>query len=337
MKKQMRRIACKGGIDQLPELIKEGFSEAELFLAGEEDLERSVDFGKMGIGIFSVHEFKGDFEKIKDFPMASNIADPGEAGDLTEELLRKTILYAKEHGIPRIVTHLGFYDAMTSDKLSSIQVATKRLARLYDPDVSICIENSEFRPDLTAYCKERQIVGAEDFKMLLKETTQPIGVVLDIEHLYASAVFRPLYEKFRELYVGNGLTKEEYNKTVDKELQKFATEDPQRTMGIIRKYIEDSFEVTRGLIEGIHTCGSDYHQYVRPPSGAVSRVGSEIPVGFEGEFEGIPILDRVDHKHYLKLSNAPLVAEVRGKGAMTHTEAMVFSRKNLREILKEKV
>jgi len=338
----MRRIIGKGWITQLNQLAEIGFEETELQIRNEADFE--INPLHPDVRIFTLHEWKGDF-KVDGKRVWGNIGDAGELGDKSEELLGKHIAYAKEHGIERLVIHPGFTNIFEREKEAALDTVARRLERIHDPAVKICIENSEFRPDFTAYSNERLVVDADDLGFLLRRCEVPLQAIVDIEHLYATTIFKAFYEELKPVYekIKTPSDKAKADNLAEKILVTYANEDPEQTKKQISDFVEQYFRQWNSLVEAIHVCGSDYLNYKRPknfvqkgPNPAV-LIGSHLPIGFSGIIDQENVEDRVDHEQYLKLShkNTPIVIEVTAKGM---SEGYIYwlkeSKENLDEIVK---
>lgn len=305
----------KGLIEQLPELRDLGFTATELQIRNEEDFSKNPL--TEGIDIYCMHEFKGSFH-MGNNKLWGNIGDNHIFGDLSEKLLRDHINYAKEYGIPRFVIHPGFVNILTSSKDAALDTVARRLENIYDEQVKICIENSDFRPDFTAYFNERLVVDSFDVDMLFKKSNIPLSLTVDIEHLYNTAIFKQFYEDFQpmyqDVYMGK-MCKADADSKAQETLSEFVRNNPFETENIIKNFVKDYFEKWNDYVELIHVCGSDPCNYRSRQHGGLTLLGSHLPLGFSGRLEGSYVKDRVDHKFYDSIAkpDVPVVVEIQDK------------------------
>lgn len=344
-----RDIFGKGRICQLEALAGVCFEKAELAVPRDCCLE--IGPGRQNIErIFSMHEFKGSFrvgdhnECVPD--VWGNIGDNSILGDLSEELLRRQVKYAKTHGIGRFVFHPGFTNIFVCKKDDALDTVARRLKRIYDSlvdkkteelGVKLCIENSEFRWDLTAYHNERLVVDACDTVELLKRCEKEgipqdvMRVVVDIEHLYVTAMFTPVYERIKRLYeelsCPSSCLKAKENADNQAEREFFEHWCEKEPLDEIRRFVRKFFEELGTRIEAVHVCGSDYKMYRKPKKKkettakkVTTTVGSHLPICYRGPSFGEHVQDRVRHEEYLKLmdelgipKSVPLIVEVTSK------------------------
>lgn len=326
-----REIIGKGYISQLSDLEKIGFEKAEVSIKKEENLEKSF---QRNIEIFSVHEFKGSFS-IDGVRTWSNLGDNYILGDLSEKLIKKHIKFAKKRNIKRLVMHAGFVNSFVSNKEEALLTLARRLERVYDPQVKICIENSHFRPDMTAYETERLNVAPKDIKFLKEESDVPIHAVVDIEHLYATSLFKPFYNEFIESFreAKNEEEKERISKKAEEKMMSYYRNNQVTAKDRVDNFVENYFEVVEGNIEGIHICGSDYLNY-ESIENTQCLAGSHLPIGFEGKVKGREISDRVDYEMISRLTEAPFIIEVSSENISgNYLDWLKRSRENLEDIL----
>ena len=317
-----------------------------------------------------MHEFKGSF-RVGDHNVCvsdvwGNIGDSSILGDLSEELLRRQVKYAKTHGIERFVFHPGFTNIFVCKKDVALDTVARRLKRIHDSlvdkkteelGVKLCIENSEFRWDLTAYHNERLVVDACDTRTLLNKCEKEgipqdvMRVVVDIEHLYVTAMFKKMYKEIEQCYRkircpwSCPKAKENANRQAEKKFLKYwAGHEPKDT---IRPFVKSFFEELGSRIEAVHVCGSDYTKYRKPKKETTAKkvtttVGSHLPICYCGRSFGEHVEDRVEHEEYLKLMNdleipksVPLIVEVTSKPKQkNYVQCVSKSRDNLAEIQK---
>lgn len=332
----MRNVFSKGFIEQLPELRERGFKGTELQIKDEEDLKRNPRVSD--IEIYTMHEFKGAF-KLGNRTLWGNIGDNHIFGDLSEKLLKEHVGYARKHNIPRLVLHPGFVNAFTSDKDAALDTVARRLENIYDPNVELCIENSEFRPDFTAYSNERLVVDADNVEALFRKSNVPLKLVADIEHLYVTAITKQFYEELKPLYQGayNGnIAKDEVDRQAEEKITAFTRDEPEKAGKVISEFVNDYFQRLNDQIDGIHVCGSDPLNYRLPREKGKTLIGSHLPVGVDREIEGDHVRDRVDHKGYDSAANenAPIILEITSKGCPgDYVDWVAKSRDNLLDIL----
>lgn len=362
-----RDIFGKGRICQLEALARECFEKAEL--AVPHDCYLKIEPGPHNIRrIFSMHEFKGTFRvgdpNVCVSDVWGNIGDNSMLGDLSEELLRRQVKYAKTHGIKRFVFHPGFTNIFVCKKDVALDTVAKRLKRIYDSlvdkkteelRVKLCIENSEFRWDLTAYHNERLVVDACDTRTLLKKCEKEgipqdvMKVVVDIEHLYVTAMFKKVYKEIKQFYRrircpwSCPTAKENADRQAEKKFLKYwVGHEPKDT---IRPFVKSFFEELGSRIEAVHVCGSDYTKYRKPKKETTAKkvtttVGSHLPICYSGRSFGEHVRDKVEHKEYLRLMNdleipksVPLIVEVTSKPkAKNYVQCVSKSRDNLARI-----
>jgi len=350
----VRKIIGKGYSCQLGLLAKQGFKEAELAIKNEHCLE--IDPTQSNTKIFSMHEFKGNIQvgKSKEW---GNIGDNWKFGDLSEDLLKRQIEFARNYGIPRFVFHPGFTNIFVCTREAALDTVVRRLKRIYDSfvnkkgrqtrGVKLCIENSEFRPDITAYHNERLVVDADHTLNLIEKAEEKgvkLSIVVDIEHLYVTAIFRPLYDELRRDYekiscpVSCPIHKQNADNSAEERLLEFSRRNEVKEQ--ISDFLKDYFERLGSFVEAVHVCGSDFRNYKRSKKSETTTVGSHLPIGYSGEIDGVHVKDRVDHKEYLNLLDkytspqVPLIIEVTPKPEpIDYLQCVVDSKKRLMEIL----
>ena len=348
----MREILGKGGICQLEELAKEGFKKCELYFT-ERDFEKKPKNNI--IDIFSMHEWKGRI-RIDGFCTWANIGDNWIPGDRSERLLRRQIQYAQSNDIIRFVFHPGFVNVFVCNREDALRTVVRRLKRIYNAirkknggtfEVKLCVENSEFRPDITAYHNERLVVNADQTVKLLELARKeylPLSVVVDIEHLYVSALFTPLYNELREYYEPISClstctqAKQEANKKAEERLLEYSRSEDCEVQNQISRFVTDYFKKLGPWIEAVHVCGSDYKNYGAKKD--TTTAGSHLPICYNGYSNGVKVKDRVDHGEYLRLldkyvdKQTPLIIEVSGKPNQSdYLRCVNESRDKLHEIL----
>lgn len=352
----MRNIIGKGRIYQLESLRKKGFEKAELSTV-ESCLQ--IDPRPRDSEIFSMHEDKGRF-CIDGSIVWGNIGDNSRLGDLSEELLKRQIDYAHKHGIKRFVFHPGNTNIFVCEREVALDTVVKRIKRIYDSfvdkgkhnlNVKLCIENSEFRPDITAYHNERLVVYAEHVTSLLEKADEEqikLYLVVDIEHLYVTSIFKLIYDDLKNEYesITSPSTcikaKREADKKAEKMLLARAKKDDikEEISGFLSNYFKE-LGCYAERVEAIHVCGSDYHNY-QIKENTTRTEGSHLPICYSSDVSGKCIKDKVNHLEYLKLldkyvgDKVPLVLEVEAPFSETknYIECVSDSRDRLDEIQK---
>jgi len=355
----MRNIIGKGRIYQLESLRNEGFKKAELStvescLHIDPKIHRDIE-------IFSMHEDKGKF-CIEKSIVWGNIGDNSRLGDLSEELLKRQINYAHKHGIKRFVFHPGNANIFVCEREVALSTVVKRIKRIYDSfvdckgkqtlNVKLCIENSEFRPDITAYHNERLVVDAKHVNSLLKKADEKnikLHLVVDIEHLYVTSIFKLIYDDLKNEYesITSPSTcikaKREADKKAEKMLLARAKEDDIKKE--ISRFLSNFFKELgcyAKRVEAIHVCGSDYHNYKKIKENTTRTKGSHLPICYSSDDKGKCITDKVNHLEYLNLldeyvdDKVPLVIEVEVPFSETknYIEYVSESRDRLNKIQK---
>lgn len=325
-------LAGKGSIDQLTQLAELGIKHAELYVRSS-DLEERRDPTKKGVKLVTMHEFKGAF-KIGGKTIWGNIGDNHILGDLSQALLRRHVEWAKEYGIPRLVLHPGFCNILAASKESAIETAAKRLDFIHDPEVLFCIENSEFGPE-TAFDNERLVVDSRDVELFSNKMNIPFGIIVDVEHLYTTAVFKQVYSdlllEFEEVQRGN-ILKEFALEFAYRRYFEFANADPDKTRSLVDEFTEDYFTRWKSSVEGVHICGTDFLEYRPTSSDTGPLAGSHLPIGFQGNVDGTPVEDRMNYKQVMSLTDAPLIIEANPKDGLPFEDSLAGSFERLKKI-----
>lgn len=298
-------LVFKGDLSVIPRFIEAGFGPFELYVRHSNDLnEQLKDFSAIH---FSHKLDNGD-------PV--NLADDGETGRLSEELLKKTIDSAKKNNINKVVVHPPSINVFNDDKKDIIQVFSRKLENVYDPGVILTIENLSFWINLI-YIKQPIFTEPGEFFEIQRECDVPIKLTLDIEHLYETSVmkvFNNLYNefesKFRMVNSGKLAHKEVINDFENriKDQLKNRNIDAEVNASVLKAIDELKAQVTY-----IHFCGSDYTNYRFNPETDLPMLGEHLPPGFEGSIFGNIIKDRIDHALWynkLKDIDADMLMEV---------------------------
>ena len=174
----MIKIAVKGDKGYLRVLEKAGFQYCELFIKRDDILN---ELPKTRMKIISIH--LPNLIKVENKFMMLNLADNSVIGEKSEKKLEQVIDYAKKVGCKKVVIHIG-----SSKNQNAYETVAKRLERVNDPKVLICIENVTpwyTIPSSLAY-------NADTLLKLKNQTKIPLGIVLDIEHLYLTAYYKKI-------------------------------------------------------------------------------------------------------------------------------------------------
>ncbi len=121
--------------------------------------------------------------KIKNKFRSLNFADNSIIGEKSEKKLKQVIDYAKRIKCKKVVVHAG-----SSKNQNAYETVAKRLERVNDPEVLICIENVPLW-----YTIPFSLTYNADTLLKLKNQTKiPLGIVLDIDHLYLTAYYKKI-------------------------------------------------------------------------------------------------------------------------------------------------
>ena len=169
----MTIIAVKCDKTSLKKFEQAGFKYYELYIKADDSLDEVVYSKLKPVSVHVPSYVIVDGKLIR-----MNLSDPGLIGDKSEQRLRQTIEYAKKLNCSKVVVHTD-----SSGREDACEIAAKRLEKANDPDVLICIENlpqwKNLPPSLTN--------DADAILKLKNKAKIPLGVVLDIAHIYLTA------------------------------------------------------------------------------------------------------------------------------------------------------
>lgn len=296
------RLVFKGDADKLAQFTEAGFSPFELYIRKAQDFEREYK------NVVAIHFLY----KLED-GRTINLADDGELGDKSEAMLRRAVQCAKRNEIPKVVFHPPNIDLTTRSKQEAIAVLARRLERVYDPTVLLCIENVCIWIN-QAYTNEPLFVNPEDYLAMIKEVKVPLGLTVDVEHFCITAVMKPFYQKYKShiLDVASGKrTQKEVEQQFELELKDYVSIHNLHEQ--CHSFMNDALTQLKPYIKHVHICGSDYNNYFFNPKTKSPVIGEHLPLGFQGKAHGSLVQDRIDHRLWIeqvKDSDIDVVLEV---------------------------
>lgn len=316
-------ILFKGDPDLIPKLIKEGFKSFELYIRNSQDYNCS--FSNTNLQALHFHYKLDDGRAI-------NLADNGEIGDLSEDMLKKAIACAKRNNIPRIVFHPPNVNLLKVNRQEAIQTMARRLKRAYDPEVQLCIENVALWIN-QLYTNQPLFVFPEEFFEISKEVKIPLGLTLDVEHFCITSVMKIFYDDYLEDFkkFNTGLTNfEDIRQRFEKQLKQYCQQNDMAQH--CHNFIVQSFLKLINHANHIHACGSDFTQYFANSSTLWPTLGEHLPLGFNGVVEGAEVKDKINHRKWLEIvqdKNLDVVLEVSPKGNYDFMESLKNSNEHL--------
>gem|GEM_PF-1505836 len=313
-----------------PGIEEVGFEGFELYVKLDDDL----GIPPKTKNIFVIHQPK--LVKAKGFYLPFDLADNSIEGHFSEKALERTVQYALRVGASRVVSHGGFVDRTVSDLEQGQEIVARRINRIHHPEVLILLENNPLW-STQMWINEPVLIDVKDFKNTLRQIEVPIGVCVDIEHLYRAAIFTSFYHKFdsefRDLQ-----DEEDYDELVsliDGQFSDFVSHPPNRIDSIIKKFVDDFFRELKPFIRQIHVCGFDYLTDRTHVRGQVLP-GAHLPLNYSGLSGGVEVCDRIDHKHYLrhlKGIDADVVVEVNNRPDYDYLKELKKSLEYLKGVL----
>ena len=206
-------------------------------------------------------------------------------GKKSVERLKQVVSYSKKIGCKRVVVHTG-----TSKNKDAYDLVAKRLENVNDPEVLICIENVplwQTIPFSLTY-------DAETLIKLKNMTDVPLGIVLDIEHIYLLAYY----------------IKKNPNKIID-----------------------DFFKKNIGL-ELVHVCGSDNTQYHLKEGHGLLAEHIPIGFDGKLKDKNIKdMIDHKFWVSKLKNKEIPIILEIHQRSDYDYMEELVKSKNYIDSIL----
>lgn len=316
------RLAFKGDTEIITQLEKAGLEPFELYVRNSKDLEGSYN------NFIALH-----FHYKLDDGRTINLADAGELGNKSEEMLRKSVGSAKRNGIKKVVFHPPSVDLTKISKKEAIKVMARRLERIHDHSVLLCIENVCLWIS-QSHTKEPLFVEPEDYFKIIKEAKMPLGLTFDIEHFCVTAVMKLFYDKYKcdLVKVNAGVIKYE---EVVREFENGLRGDFQQQC---HNYLSQALEKLKSYISHVHVCGSDFTKYFFNPQSTLPLIGEHLPINFSGKSYGYEVKDRIDHRiwiDHLKETDVDVVMEIGPKEGYNFIE-LLQSSKNYLESLKLK-
>jgi hypothetical protein len=184
------------------------------------------------------------------------------------------------------------------------------------------------------WINEPVLVDLRDFKNTLRQIEVPVGVCVDIEHLFRTAILAKFYQKyeseFRDLQDEEGYDR--LVDSIDSQFMEFVGNPKQKIGKIVSDFIHDFFTELRPYIKQVHVCGFDYLQDQTKHRNS----GAHLPLRYQGKSGSIEVKDRVDHEQYLKYvkgTDIDVVVEVNKRSDYNHIDELRRSLQYLRGIL----
>jgi len=318
------RFVFKGDPDIIPQLEEAGLGPFEVYIRDSRDLARNFD------NVIAIH-----FHYKLDDGRKINLADEGELGDKSEEMLLRAVQSAKRNGIKKVVFHPPYVNLSKISKERAIAIMARRLERIHDPEVLLCIENVGLWIT-QAYTDEPIFVNPEDYFSIKKEVKIPLGLVFDVEHYCITSVMNLFYDKYKQplLDVSNGVRLyQSVEQEFEKELEEYTNNNELHQH--CHSFVENALEKLKEHINHFHICGSDFNKYFVNPIRS-SLLGEHLPIKFTGRTYGHEVKDQLDHSLWvkqLKDTELDVVMEISPKEGHEFIE-LLRSGKNHLESLK---
>jgi hypothetical protein len=281
-------ISGKGDYDILSKYPENSFQEYELYLKTSDDCDINK-FSKLPkhIKIVSVHQPTHVIINglVKNFDITST----SEIGDESIKAFCKTMDFAKQCGIKKIVLHECMFDSIKSSKETSMNLLKERISEFLSKDLMICIETNVMWFD---YCHRYKTLlnTIEDFKELRKILGKDLHITLDIEHINYTYLFKEFLK-----YNTNYNLDEINDKEFAKDFLEFAKENPERLTNAFETALKLFITEFTNEIEHIHINGSDYLNYFYPENKSFFA-GEHLPIKYNSSNLEPKVQDKFDYK-----------------------------------------
>ncbi|MBT7402684.1 hypothetical protein HN777_02755, partial [Candidatus Woesearchaeota archaeon] len=268
-------ISGKGDYSILTKYPKNAFQEYELYLKTSDDCDVNK-FNNLPnhIKICSVHQptkikLNGELQNF-------NITSTGEVGEESIKSLNKTIDFAKQCNIKKIVLHESMFNSVTSNKQESIKLFKQRVSKYLSSDFMICIETNVMWFD---YCRQHKtlLTKIEDFKEIKKLLGKDFHITLDIEHLSYTYLFEEFLKENID-YNFDNINAEEFAE----DFKLFAKQNSSKLDVAFKHALELFITTFKNDIEHIHINGTDYFNYYYPNNFSFF-IGEHLPIKYVSE------------------------------------------------------
>ena len=275
---------AKGDYNLLQEVKEEEFTEAELYLKTADDCS-SEKFAQLPkhIKIVSVHQPTYIFRNGK-YELLDLTNKDGQKESI--ESVKRTIEFAKEQRIPKVVIHCSSYNPSES-KDKAIQKLAEIMDSLYSDEVEISFEIDVLWFN-TYFPRRNLLTSVEDFKKLDKALDGKMLITLDVEHIFLTSTFN----LFMKEYDTTKFSEQEF----EEKYREFIKGKDEIIINNFKKNFKQFFDELKNKIAHMHINGSDYKHYLFDPETYIPLQGEHLPLTYDNE----NVKDRLDYNFIAK-------------------------------------
>ena len=285
----MTKVAVKSGIKQLSWFEGSPFEYYEAFISFKDELNLLL---QTQMKLVSVHLPGSVPVGDKHYPLDFNRNAPGFQQSC--QILDKVFNFCELHEVRNIVIHVGFFNCYTENRYEVIKGVVDLFKNYRSGNVRLCVENVPRWINISFV--NEPLISDEGHINYFKSEFPEGGFVFDVDHAAIDAVYSQFYDEFKPRFEKEGdyfLFRKKIEKeildTIDKRPDFFEAEINDRIASFLKAASPDI----------IHILGTDYTKLFYFDK--LPLVGEALPLKFDGEIEGYPVKDRIDHEKWIPL------------------------------------